>query len=97
MYRHIVSVLCATLLLVGGGFAATKLLENIPLVWKPTETLGSLGPLNLGGAGDLDRFARRYLGRYAQQSLVDRGEWKIPKSRFPLPPRAMRQRSSLSR
>jgi hypothetical protein len=49
MSQRILSILCTTLLLVGSGFAATKLLENIPLVWKPTDTLGSLGPLNLGG------------------------------------------------
>jgi hypothetical protein len=50
MSQRILSILCTTLLLVGSGFAATKLLENIPLVWKPTDTLGSLGPLNLGGS-----------------------------------------------
>jgi hypothetical protein len=49
MSHRILSILCMTLLLAGSGMAATKLLENIPLVWKPTETLGSLGPLNLGG------------------------------------------------
>jgi hypothetical protein len=48
MSQRILSILCATLLLVGSGIAATKLLENIALVWKPTDTLGSLGPLNLG-------------------------------------------------
>jgi hypothetical protein len=49
MSQRILAILCTTLLLAGGGLAATKLLENIPLVWKPTDTLGSLGPLNLGG------------------------------------------------
>jgi len=46
MSQRVLSILCATLLLIGSGFAATKLLENIPLVWKPTDTLGSLGPLD---------------------------------------------------
>jgi hypothetical protein len=50
MSQRLLSILCTTLLLVGSVFAATKLLENIPLVWKPTDTLGSSGPLNLGGA-----------------------------------------------
>jgi hypothetical protein len=49
MTHRILSILCTTLLLAGGALAAPKLLENIPLVWKPTDTLGSLGPLNLGG------------------------------------------------
>jgi hypothetical protein len=49
MSHRIVSILCATLFLAGGGLAGTKLLENIPLVWKPTDTLGTVGPLNLGG------------------------------------------------
>jgi len=49
MSHRILSILCTTLLLAGGALAAPKLLENIPLVWKPTDTLGSLGPLNLGG------------------------------------------------
>jgi hypothetical protein len=49
MSRRIFSILCVTLLLADSAAAATKLLENIPLVWKPTETLGSLGPLNLPG------------------------------------------------
>jgi hypothetical protein len=49
MSHRILSILCTTLLLAGSAMAAPKLLENIPLVWKPTETLGSLGPLNLGG------------------------------------------------
>jgi hypothetical protein len=49
MSHRILSILCTTLLLAGGALAAPKLLENIPLVWKPTDTLGSLGPLNLAG------------------------------------------------
>jgi hypothetical protein len=49
MTHRILSILCTTLLLAGGALAAPKLLENIPLVWKPTDTLGSLGPLNLAG------------------------------------------------
>jgi hypothetical protein len=49
MSHRILSILCATLLLAGGATAGTKLLENIPLVWKPTDSLGTLGPLNLGG------------------------------------------------
>jgi hypothetical protein len=49
MSHRILSILCATLLLAGSVSAAPKLLENIPLVWKPTDTLASLGPLNLGG------------------------------------------------
>src|ERR1700734_2049669 len=49
MSQRLLSILCTTLLLVGSGLAATKLLEDIPLVWKPTDPLGSLGPLNLGG------------------------------------------------
>jgi hypothetical protein len=49
MSQRILSILCTALLLAGGALAAPKLLENIPLVWKPTESLGSLGPLNLGG------------------------------------------------
>jgi hypothetical protein len=49
MTHRILSILCTTLLLAGGALAAPKLLENIPLVWKPTDTLGSLGSLNLAG------------------------------------------------
>jgi len=49
MSYRILAILCTTLLLAAGATAAAKLLENIPLVWKPTDTLGSLGPLNLGG------------------------------------------------
>jgi hypothetical protein len=49
MSHRVISILCTTLLLAGGVLASPKLLENIPLVWKPTDTLGSLGPLNLGG------------------------------------------------
>lgn len=49
MSRRTFSILCTTLLVAGSVLASPKLLENIPLVWKPTETLGSLGPLNLPG------------------------------------------------
>jgi hypothetical protein len=49
MSQRIVPILCTALLLAGSGFAATQLLQNIPLVWKPTDSLGSLGPLDLGG------------------------------------------------
>jgi hypothetical protein len=49
MSRRILAILCTTLLLAAGATAAPKLLENIPLVWKPTDTLGALGPLNLNG------------------------------------------------
>jgi hypothetical protein len=49
MSHRIVSILCTTLLLVGSVTAAPRLLENIPLVWKPTESLSSSGPLNLAG------------------------------------------------
>jgi hypothetical protein len=48
MLRRIVPILCTTLLLASGGSAATQLLQNIPLVWTPTDSLGSLGPLDLG-------------------------------------------------
>jgi hypothetical protein len=49
MSHRILSILCTILLLAGSASAAPKLLQNIPLVWKPTETLSSLGPLNLPG------------------------------------------------
>jgi hypothetical protein len=49
MSQRILSLFCATLL-AGSVLATPKLLENIPLVWKPTDTLASLGPLNLSGA-----------------------------------------------
>ena len=49
MCQRILAILCTTLLLTGGGLAAAKLLQDIPLVWKPTDNLASLGPLNLGG------------------------------------------------
>ena len=49
MCHRFVAILGMVLLLAGSGLAAAKLLQNIPLVWKPTDTLGSLGPLNLGG------------------------------------------------
>jgi hypothetical protein len=49
MSHRVLSILCTTLLLAGSVMAAPKLLDNIPLVWKPTESLGSLGALNLGG------------------------------------------------
>jgi hypothetical protein len=49
MSQRILAILCTTLLLAVGGTAVAKLLENIPLVWKPTDTLGALGPLNLSG------------------------------------------------
>jgi hypothetical protein len=50
MAHRIVSILCASVLLAGGAIASPKLLENIPLVWKPTDTLASLGALNLTNA-----------------------------------------------
>jgi hypothetical protein len=49
MFHRILGILCTTLLLAAGATAAAKLLENIPLVWKPTDSLGTLGPLNLSG------------------------------------------------
>jgi hypothetical protein len=49
MSRRILASLCAALLLAAVATAAPKPLENIPLVWKPTDTLGALGPLNLDG------------------------------------------------
>jgi hypothetical protein len=49
MSHRILAILCTTLLLAAGATAAAKLLENIPLVWKPTDSLGTLGPLNLSG------------------------------------------------
>jgi hypothetical protein len=49
MSRRFLAILCTTLLLAAGATAGPKLLENIPLVWKPTDTLGALGPLNLSG------------------------------------------------
>jgi hypothetical protein len=49
MSQRILAILCTTLLLAGSVSAAPKLLENIPLVWKPTDKLTELGPLNLSG------------------------------------------------
>jgi hypothetical protein len=49
MSYRMLAILCTTLLLAAGATAAPKLLENIPLVWKPTDSLGTLGPLNLSG------------------------------------------------
>jgi hypothetical protein len=49
MSRRTLSILCTTLLLAGSALAAPRLLQNIPLVWKPTDTLGNLEPLTLGG------------------------------------------------
>ena len=49
MSQRIPAILCTALLLTAGAMAAPKLLENIPLVWKPTDTLGAVGPLNLSG------------------------------------------------
>jgi hypothetical protein len=48
MSHRILAILCTTLL-AAGATAAPKLLQNIPLVWKPTDSLGTLGPLNLSG------------------------------------------------
>lgn len=48
MSYRILAIICATLLATVAT-AAPKPLENIPLVWKPTDTLGALGPLNLDG------------------------------------------------
>jgi hypothetical protein len=45
-------VLLATVLLslaVGSAFGAAKLLENVPLQWKPTETLAQMGPVDVSG------------------------------------------------
>jgi hypothetical protein len=50
MSHRILAIFCTTLLLAAGAAAAPKPLENIPLVWKPTDTLAALGPLNLSGA-----------------------------------------------
>src|ERR1700677_5109220 len=49
MSQRVLAILATFLLFASSGMAAPKLLENIPLVWKPTDTLSSLGPLNLGG------------------------------------------------
>jgi hypothetical protein len=49
MSHRILAILCTTLLLTAGATAAPKLLQNIPLVWKPTDSLGTVGPLNLSG------------------------------------------------
>ncbi len=49
MSQRILATLFTTMLLAAGATAGPKLLENIPLVWKPTDTLGALGPLNLSG------------------------------------------------
>jgi hypothetical protein len=49
MSHRIFAMLCTTLLLAVSASAAVKLLENIPLQWKPTDTLRDLGPLNLNG------------------------------------------------
>jgi len=48
MSYRIPAIIFATLLATFAT-AGPKPLENIPLVWKPTDTLGALGPLNLDG------------------------------------------------
>jgi hypothetical protein len=50
MSQRILATLFTTMLLAAAATAGPKLLENIPLVWKPTDALGALGPLNLSGS-----------------------------------------------
>jgi hypothetical protein len=47
--RLIAGALIGCCLIAGGARAAPKLLENIPLQWTPTDSLASLGPLDLSG------------------------------------------------
>jgi hypothetical protein len=48
-HRLIAGALIGCCLIAGGARAAPKLLENIPLQWTPTDSLASLGPLDLSG------------------------------------------------
>lgn len=46
--RFLASVICASLLVGGAAFA--RGLDNIPLKWTPTSTLGEMGALDVSGA-----------------------------------------------
>jgi hypothetical protein len=48
-HRILASAFFACLLAGGAAYAGPKLLENIPLQWTPTDSLASLGPLDLSG------------------------------------------------
>lgn len=48
MKRHILSAALLSLV-VASALAASKPLENIPLKWSPTQTLGDMGPVDLSG------------------------------------------------
>jgi hypothetical protein len=50
MNLRILAPAACALLLLGGEALAGKPLENIPLQWKPTSTLGEMGPLDVSGA-----------------------------------------------
>jgi hypothetical protein len=48
-HRLIGGALIACCLIAGSARAAPKMLENIPLQWTPTDSVASLGPLDLSG------------------------------------------------
>lgn len=48
MKRRILSAAVLSLV-VGSALAASKPLENIPLKWSPTQSLGDMGPVDLSG------------------------------------------------
>jgi hypothetical protein len=48
MNRRILSAAVLSLV-VGSALAASRPLENIPLKWSPTQTLGDMGPVDLSG------------------------------------------------
>jgi hypothetical protein len=47
--RILAAALYAGLFFGNGAYASPKLLENIPLQWSPTSTLGEMGPLDISG------------------------------------------------
>ncbi len=48
-HRILAAALCSCLFICDAAFAFGKLLENIPLQWSPTSTLGEMGPLDISG------------------------------------------------
>ena len=44
------AVSCALLILCGAAASRAASLENVPLLWKPTSTLGEMGAIDLTGA-----------------------------------------------
>jgi hypothetical protein len=49
-HRIVIAVLSGLVFVAGAAIAKNKPLENIPLKWTPTDSIASLGPVDLGSA-----------------------------------------------